>query len=396
MNAFFHNVIAIMVRQTELNMRLSSVRYGSIALVLFATVACGGPEEQTAQPPAQEETTDAGTQEETDGATEGTETPADEPTEAEEFEPVEVRIGTFSEAVNYWCLYVAEDEGFFEDQGIITGEHLVFQSDDELGRALFSGEVDIAYAGFTPLVPIEQGQVDGISLTGSIGDPLFAFMSPNDIQDVEDLRGQTVALQPPEATAALYAKWALDQALGEGNWSAFNTSGGTGARVAAMQAGEASAALANSPAAERLDADDDSMHLLTYVQDLHPGESFEIGAQYASDAWLQENEEAAIRFYMAQEQGCRFLEDPANRESIEQGLVEKYDLTPELAAAVYEEYMGEDSPYHLADQRLNVELAQNLLDLVIEAGVMEGTLDLNEITDHSFVDRARERLDSQG
>ena len=97
------------------------------------------------------------------------------------------------------ALFVAQEKKMFEDQGL-TVELTQFNNGGDLMTAMASGDIDIGYAGITPVMSsISQGVpvkvVSGAQIEGSA----IVAGKNSGINTVADLKGKTVAT-PGEAT----------------------------------------------------------------------------------------------------------------------------------------------------------------------------------------------------
>ncbi|MCQ2961438.1 MAG: ABC transporter substrate-binding protein [archaeon] len=97
------------------------------------------------------------------------------------------------------ALFVAQEKKMFEDQGL-TVELTQFNNGGDLMTAMASGDIDIGYAGITPVMSsISQGVpvkvVSGAQIEGSS----IVAGKNSGINTVADLKGKTVA-NPGEAT----------------------------------------------------------------------------------------------------------------------------------------------------------------------------------------------------
>jgi ABC-type nitrate/sulfonate/bicarbonate transport system substrate-binding protein len=299
-------------------------------------------------------------------------------------EPATVNVATFSEALNYWCFYAALDHGFFDEQAIVIPDPIVFRSDAEIGAAIFSGSVDIALGGATLLVPVEQGLVDGLTIIASVGNLMFSIIAPAETASFEDLRGKTFIVQPEGASAALYTEKILELALGEGNFELLHVGGGTPARVAALEAGLGDATVTNVPSSEKIEAE--GTYRIIVRTERASENQHETGGAYAMREWLDANPDVANRFMKAWVAGCNFIADPANRGEVELDLRSRFGMEPNIAAIVYDEYT--DPVYRNGEARIDRANFQNLVDIMIDGGILDGSLDLDSVIDDSFVDAA--------
>lgn len=97
------------------------------------------------------------------------------------------------------ALFVAEQKKLFEDQGL-TVELTQFNNGGDLMTAMASGDIDVGYAGITPVMSsIEQGVpvkvVSGAQIEGSA----IVAGANSGISSIADLKGKTVAT-PGEAS----------------------------------------------------------------------------------------------------------------------------------------------------------------------------------------------------
>ncbi|WP_297981352.1 ABC transporter substrate-binding protein [uncultured Methanobrevibacter sp.] len=97
------------------------------------------------------------------------------------------------------ALFVAEQKKMFEDQGL-TVELTQFNNGGDLMTAMASGDIDVGYAGITPVMSsIEQGVpvkvVSGAQIEGSA----IVAGANSGISSIADLKGKTVAT-PGEAS----------------------------------------------------------------------------------------------------------------------------------------------------------------------------------------------------
>lgn len=347
------------------------------ALIAFGLVltACAGSDSQVGASPTGTEGTTA-------------ESPRDsQTTEAPQAaEPDVVDVGIFSIGVNYWCYYSAVDQGYFEAQNIeIPQPPLLARDDAETTRALLSDEVQVALAGFSVLSAMEEGTTDQPVVIGSTGSPAYAIVGPGD-----DLTGTTIAVQPEGTSATAMMVKVLNMVVGEGNWNPLYTGGGTPGRLAAVEAGQADAALAVSPGAEQIDDESDELKIIGYFTEITP-EPYQIGAVMATRDWLDENADVASRFMRAYADGCAFLEDSANKEDAVRILAEQLDADPAIVSTVYDVTIADDADGNFTTPRASADAIGNLAEAMVEAGILEGTLDIEEdVIDQSYMDAAED------
>ena len=302
-----------------------------------------------------------------------------------------INVATFSEGLNYECFYTAREQGYFSKMNLTVDTPVVFGTDAESTRALLSGDVDFTLTGPAPLIAMEQGAAD-LNIVASIAGPLFAIVGPNDVTSLKQLKGQKIIVAPTGTSSTTFAGIVLDNALGAGSWTPVSTSGGSPARMAAVQAGLGKATVLNSPAAENVDNQAKyGYQIISYVQKGLSAD-YELGGAYAKSSWLKKNQAATVRFLAAWIQGCNFLADAKNRAAVEAAMVTRYKIPAKAATATYEEYLKAGNDYRITVPEEDLQALNNTVRLNVRDGILKGTLDLNKVVDQSYIQTARKFL----
>lgn len=109
-----------------------------------------------------------------------------------------LRFGFIEGNIHYLAVYVAQEEGYFEQAGLIPGKNLQFikfRNGQAITNAFAHREVDIATFGMTPLLRYwinDNGKLYIISGVNSGGTALVV-RTDSDIRSIEDLNGKTIA-----------------------------------------------------------------------------------------------------------------------------------------------------------------------------------------------------------
>ncbi|MDR5700907.1 aliphatic sulfonate ABC transporter substrate-binding protein [Agromyces aerolatus] len=137
--------------------------------------------------------------------------PAPAPTEGEAQEVATVRVGYIPGAHDIAQLFVAEENGYFADEGIEI-EVTPFQTGISLAQALTGGSLDMGVMGAVVANFPAKGQGKVIVLNNQQVDLHQIWAAPGSgIERVEDLRGKTIATTSGTA-ADLVLQVALDNA----------------------------------------------------------------------------------------------------------------------------------------------------------------------------------------
>jgi NitT/TauT family transport system substrate-binding protein len=126
-----------------------------------------------------------------------------------------IRIGLASAAYGpYLPVYVAEQEGYFEDRGLDV-EITAYQGGGAATEALVAGEADIiSYTPAGVAVSRSRGieqRIIGAGLPTSTGWSV-QVRADSDIDSVEDLAGRQVGIGNPGGTGEYFALWAAQSA----------------------------------------------------------------------------------------------------------------------------------------------------------------------------------------
>jgi NitT/TauT family transport system substrate-binding protein len=110
--------------------------------------------------------------------------------------PASVRIGYLLGDLHQLPFFVAQDKGFFKDEGINVQVVGPFDAGPAEMDALAANQLDIGYVGVSPAIlaaarKVELSVIAGVNLEGS------ALATSNNINVVSDLKGKKVATPAP-------------------------------------------------------------------------------------------------------------------------------------------------------------------------------------------------------
>ena len=98
-----------------------------------------------------------------------------------------------------------------------------------------------------------------------------------------------------------------------------------------------------------------------------------------------------MRFMMAWIKTARWAKDPANRDELIDIVVEQSEIEESVATRSMELYLDGDvhSPYFLPeDGMINEESLQNLVDSMVDQGILETSVDASELWTDEFAKQA--------
>jgi NitT/TauT family transport system substrate-binding protein len=352
------------------------------ALVGLALVACGG---------AQEAATTGDATTDTPPAAVGTEAANDEPnasSAAEEAIPLRVGLLEFLPTFN---IYVAEQEGYFEDEGLDV--ELVYMQDQNLvGQAVESGEVDLGSRNYDGIL---AAVAQGFEWRAIYPHVLYSSNSPDaQLMIREDLYTGTAedaakALEnEPFAVNVGGQSWMSVQVYLENQWdvdpetiefvdvaysdmlAAFDQGTVAGAHVVEPFV----AAIEEAGVAKSLGPHLDSVALLPPHG--NGTERFVIQSSFARADWIEDNGEAVQRFVRAMDSATQaVLDDPEQFN----------DLAVEFTGLEEDVVLGGLYPEkYVVDTVITPDEARAPINFNYATGLIDRELELNEVVSDYF------------
>jgi NitT/TauT family transport system substrate-binding protein len=287
----------------------------------------------------------------------GCSAPAEEPKAGE---PTTVNVGLPIPLVDTMPLYVAQREGFFEEENLTVKTSLL-SSGDKIMSATLSGDLDIGY--YTPdwvVQAVEVGDAEVQVFLGGSDVPVYSLMVGDGVKSYADLKGQRVAVSAIKASDAyLMRKMLAANGLEEGDYSVIQAGGSTD-RAAALKSGSVAAALIIPPfdqglideGFDRLDLSSET--LTKYAWDVN----------WARTEWLKENADTAKSYCSAWVKAVEWLYDTGNRAAAVGILAEELKVSKETAESTYDLFVENEvwSPHGKIDRAG----MGNLLDAMVE------------------------------
>jgi NitT/TauT family transport system substrate-binding protein len=350
-------------------LRLEQILAGMLVLILLA--ACGG---------AASEPTPASDMPEAEPADEGDEGEVDV-----------IRMG-YLPVIIQAPLYVGIERGYFADEGI-EFELETIRSGNDAVIQLVAGNFDVAMGGANAALynAAERGLDFRIvapmhAETPPVATPLIISANRTDeIQEVADLEGQTVAVH---AFGAAIEYWMVE-ALSQGGLTLDDVT--LQAVVfpnmpGALEAGEIDAAVMTEPLVT-ISEGNDVVSVLS--EDFIDG--FYATYVYMSTEWMEDNPDLARRFMRAYLRACRDLQGDYMNEEIA-AMVEQYTEVP--APVVMQSRPATFSP----DGQIPVENLATLQEYFMERGYLEyeELLDVETFVDQELAEEVAAELDAEG
>lgn len=368
-----------------------------LALALFAVIAaaCGDdddddsaatvattapdPAATTSAPPTTSEPEDSGATSATTAPAATTAPPTAAPTTAPP-EPITIRMAQQGFNFGALPLIVALEEGFFEDDGVTLEITQTEQS--SIGTAgMLSGEFDVQGGGVEVFAATEQG-ADLVAIAAAGNAPMWSLVAREGINTYADLVGKTVATSGPASSPTAVFTDVLEAAGVDPSTVELVTVGGTGARYAALEAGQVDAAILYTPA--EIAAVQSGYTNVGLFADEIP--QWAGGQVITTRTFLDENPDAAVRFLRGIVRGHQFLNDPANADRVVEIAAEVMELDPAVAREAYD--LWYNAKGYPPNGEVDAVALQNALDTLLAIDVLTQPLTADAVLDTGPLDEA--------
>lgn len=300
-----------------------------------------------------------------------------------------VKVKAFP-GVQALALMAAESQHLFERQGLKV--RLLFTgSSKEQRDGLAKGDFEIAQSAVDNAVAmVEDAHVDVAIVSGG-NSGMNEIIAQPEVRSFADLKGQMLVVDAPDTAYALQLKKILlMNGLTQGTDYRFVPVGSTGKRLRAMKENrDYKATMLNLP--YFLEAKAAGLKSLGRAVDLTG--AYQANGTFVLRRWAQANRETLERYLAGLIEGTRWSLAPQNKDAVVKLLVERLKVTPEIAAASWEQ-MRDPGFGMTPDARLDMMGFRNVLGLRAEmAGSWGGKAPPPErYVDLSYYEAAQRRL----
>lgn len=304
-------------------------------------------------------------------------TPEVTETEQPQFVQIEtVEIAIPAESALFWDIYVAEAEGFFNDNAI-NAQITLTPGPAATIAAMAGGAVDVG----TPfaeqgLAAMEQGAPMSIFL-GQSNQILVTVIGQKGITTAGELVGQSVVTSNVDDIATLLMEeWLTEEGVDPTSIDK-QIVGSSGQRVQALETGAVAAATLTAP----FDRQTIRAGFPVLKEFSLPGV---LTAHFGTDTFLAKRPEAAARYAEAIRQATDWVLDPANRERALQILVARTGVQPEIAEDTYDLYLS--SGVFLSGSPIELDLLSVAVEFLSSTGRIQGDSDPARFVDLSILE----------
>ena len=294
-----------------------------------------------------------------------------------------IRFSLSSTNVALLPTFAAYDKGFFRDEGFDV--ELIQMAATLASTALMTGDLDYNGAATGVISAAVQGRPMKV-LIFTVSRPLMFLVSKKEIKEPRDLKGKKVAGSTPGASATLLAMQALRHVgLEPGRDVSILPMGGTAAgRLAVLESGAVDASLLSVP--ENFFAREKGFNELLFLGDVVEFAQAGFGA---TEKRIKENPEEVYRMVRAQLRSVMFLLDKGRQSEIVEMIMKRWKFSDrKMAESIFYDVVRVVAK----DAMVTQASIESLIDSARESAKVARPVRIEEVTDFSFVDRARKEL----
>jgi NitT/TauT family transport system substrate-binding protein len=286
---------------------------------------------------------------------------APRPAPAAAAEPRAINFGLASPNAQYWDLYVAQEVGLFQQEGLAV-EISLHRSSAGAMQALASNAVE--FGASTPDVPvagIERGG-DLLILGSTVEKAMPRLVAQPTLRTYADLRGKTIGVSALKGgELAMTRRLLAANGLGPDDYDV-QVAGATPEKYAALTSGAMAAVVLFQPA--DFEAMNQGFASLGLLDDATPDFPFIVYVTRRSFA--QAERPATVSLLRALSRARDWLAQPANRDAAIEILAQKARLAPLSAAQTYDLFLAEKRVFGTGE--VNLAAFERVLEFMAADG----------------------------
>jgi ABC-type nitrate/sulfonate/bicarbonate transport system substrate-binding protein len=270
-----------------------------------------------------------------------------------------IRVGVISDSATSWPLRVAQEKGFFREEGADV-EILVEVDSGKLLAGVAEGKYDISHQASDHFIRgVQEGK--GVVIFMTISRPIFDFVVNPEVRSIADLKGKTIALdRPTTGYWVLFRKVFAKNGVSPDDYKLLPNLGGAEKRYLAVKEGRAQGTFLNPPLS--LNAIAQGFPRLVGLKEHYPDLPGSSGGTRRD--WAKQHEASLLAYLRGWKRAVEWLSDPKNREEAIAIYSKRVKADPEQLAGTYESFVRDG----LVRTPLNMTGMQQMLDLLVESG----------------------------
>lgn len=283
-------------------------------------------------------------------------------------------VGISSVNIAFLPIYVAQEKGFFKDEGLEV-LFVMFNAGSTNLQALIGGDVQIMGSAFVETIGGRAAGIDIKNFWGICNLMPFQLYSHSSFKSMKDAKGKRFAISRFGSLTDYLTRATLAHFGVNPKEVTILQIGSTPARFAALSAGAVDATVVWFPVTEI--AKNQGYNKLLDLKEIFSEWPYETFA--ARESWLTKEKAQVVKFLRAYQRGVKQTHE--NKEDALRAIRKYVKIDPAYAPAGYEEYK-ESFP-------INGRIAEKTIPVVIEqefeAGRIKKKITLDDLVDRSFM-----------
>jgi len=285
-----------------------------------------------------------------------------------------ITIGLSSVNIAFLPVYVAQEKGFFKDEGLDV-QFVMFNAGSTNLQSLMGGDIQMMGSAFVETLGGRSAGFDIKNFWGICNLMPFELYSNTNFRSMKEAKGKRFAISRFGSLTDFLTRATLQHHGVDPKDVTILQIGSTPARFAALSAGAVDASVVWFPVTEI--AKGQGFRKLFDLKEMFPEWPYETFA--ARESWLSKERADIIKFLRAYQRGVKHTWD--NKDDAVRAMRKYVKIDPAFAPAGYDEYR-ESFP-------LNGQIAEKVIPVVIDeefrTGRLKRKLTVDEMVDRTFI-----------
>jgi NitT/TauT family transport system substrate-binding protein len=285
-----------------------------------------------------------------------------------------ITIGLSSVNIAFLPVYVAQEKGFFKDEGLDV-QFVMFNAGSTNLQSLMGGDIQMMGSAFVETLGGRSAGFDIKNFWGICNLMPFELYSNTNFRSMKEAKGKRFAISRFGSLTDFLTRATLQHHGVDPKDVTILQIGSTPARFAALSAGAVDASVVWFPVTEI--AKGQGFRKLFDLKEMFPEWPYETFA--ARETWLSKERADVIKFLRAYQRGVKHTWD--NKDDAVRAMRKYVKIDPAFAPAGYDEYR-ESFP-------LNGQIAEKVIPVVIDeefrTGRLKRKLTVDEMVDRTFI-----------
>ncbi len=285
-----------------------------------------------------------------------------------------ITIGLSSVNIAFLPVYVAQEKGFFKDEGLDV-QFVMFNAGSTNLQSLMGGDIQMMGSAFVETLGGRSAGFDIKNFWGICNLMPFELYSNTNFRSMKEAKGKRFAISRFGSLTDFLTRATLQHHGVDPKDVTILQIGSTPARFAALSAGAVDASVVWFPVTEI--AKGQGFRKLFDLKEMFPEWPYETFA--ARESWLSKERADVIKFLRAYQRGVKHTWD--NKDDAVRAMRKYVKIDPAFAPAGYDEYR-DSFP-------LNGQIAEKVIPVVIDeefrTGRLKRKLTVDEMVDRTFI-----------